>query len=132
MIVSSSRPDSEDPDRAGADGSSMFILPKMVPGDCGQGDREQGSPECNVGVILLPPPGETRHSSRGWLDGPAPGVSSGWAEGIYIESRQACSKVAVACCSKTADGRHLQNEVQGDVVLIRQALRTLVPGIVDQ
>ena len=30
------------------------------------------------------------------------------------------------------DGRRLQNEVQGDVVLVHQALGTLVPGIMDQ
>ena len=103
-LTSVSRPTSKDPDGAGAGGSSSFIVPNMVPGDCGREEQEQGSPEyVDAGGMPLPPPGEMRCSSSGWEEGPAPEASSGRAEGIYIESRQACLKAAASCCLEMAE-----------------------------
>jgi len=105
----SSRPANED---LGSSAVSTSMAPKMVPGELGRKqvrpgdcdcDREQRSPEYDAGVTPLPPPGETRHSSKGRLDGPAPVGSSGRTKGMYIESRRACSNAAEVCCCEKVE-----------------------------
>jgi len=105
----SSHPANEDLDGS-ATLTSMAL--KMVPGELGwkqvrsgdrDRDREWRSPEYDAGVTPLPPPGETRRSSKGQLDGPAPVGSSGRAEGMYIESRRACLNAAEVCCCEKVE-----------------------------
>ena len=103
----------------------------------GRGDihREQASLLKGSGHLLL----RDGRSTLSLLSSPAPVVAVVTHQrklivefgGCIVPTHNTC-KIHKAIIASIHDGRCLQNEVQGDVVLVCQALGTLVPGIVDQ